>query len=360
MFQAFFGQSYADSRARFVAAATQQQCVLESHVNPTGPGREGEALSTDVAYYGSDDARALLVLTSAMHGEEGYCGSGCQVALLNDQPLLDRARANGVGILLIHAVNPYGFSWGHRTNEDNIDLNRNFCDFSKPLPDNRHYRTLHPLLLPDAWPPGPDNAAAIQSFIQTEGEQAYREGMMLGQHSHPDGLFYGGRKAAWSNTTLRDVMGRFGRNRESIAWIDYHTGLGPYGHAEKIFVQKADADYRRARVWWGADVVSVVDPDTSTVDIAGTGTRALLEECAHVPELTFLALEFGTLPMDQVFLALRSDRWQASRTVSDAQRSTIKAAHKAAFYPDNDDWRGAVIGQSRTGLLQALYGLSGR
>ncbi len=361
MFQPFFGQSYADARARFIAAATQQQCSMQSYVNPRGPGVSGEVLSTDVAYFGSDDARALLVLTSAMHGEEGYCGSGCQVALLNDQPLLDRARANGIGILLIHAVNPYGFSWGHRTNEDNVDLNRNFCDFSKPLPDNPHYRTLHPLLVPQAWPPGPENAAAIQSFISTEGEQAYREGMMLGQFSHPDGLFYGGQGPAWSNTTLRGIFRRYGRNRDRMAWIDYHTGLGPYGHAEKIFVQKTEADYRRARGWWGNDVVSVVDPETSTVDIGGTGTRAMLEECHQVPELTFLALEFGTLPMSEVFLALRSDRWQAgSSTVSATQRSAIKTAHKAAFYPDSDDWRGAVIGQSRTSLLQALYGLSDR
>ena len=361
MFQAFFGQSYADARTRFITAATQQQCALQSYVNPTASGVSGEVLSTDVAYFGSDDARALLVLTSAMHGEEGYCGSGCQVALLNDQQLLDHAHANGIGILLIHAVNPFGFSWGHRGNEDNVDLNRNFCDFSKPLPDNRHYQTLHPLLIPETWPPGPENAAAIQSFIKAQGEQAYREGMMLGQYSHPDGLFYGGQEPAWSNTTLRDILRRFGQDRERMGWIDYHTGLGPYGHAEKIFVQKTLEDYQRARMWWGNDVVSVVDPESSTVDIGGTGMRAMLEECRQVPELTFLALEFGTLSMDEVFLALRSDRWQAGRdSVSDAQRSAIKEAHKAAFYPGNDDWRGAVIGQSRTSLLQALYGLSKR
>lgn len=359
MFQPYFGRDYADARARFIDAAKQQACSLTSYVNPVGPGSNGEALSTDVAYYGDAQARALLVLTSAMHGEEGYCGSGCQVALLNDQPLLDRARANGIAVLLIHALNPYGFSWGHRTNEDNVDLNRNFLDFSQPLPDNPHYRTLHPLLLPTAWPPGVDNAAAIQAFIDTEGEQAYREGVMLGQYSHPQGLFYGGQKASWSNLTLRGILSRYGENRQRIGWIDYHTGLGPYGHAEKIFVQKDLAAYGRAKAWWGADVVSVVDPDSSTVDIGGTGMRALLEECSHVPELTFMALEYGTVPMNEVFMALRGDRWLAAQEqVDPAQRQAQKAAHKAAFYPDYDDWRGAVIGQSRASLLQTINGLS--
>lgn len=359
MFEKFFGHSYADARARFIAAARQQQCDLKSYVNPTCTGVDREELSMDTAYYGAADARALLVLTSAMHGEEGYCGSGCQVGLLNDQALLDKAMANGIGILLIHAVNAYGFSWGHRGNEDNIDLNRNFRDFSVPLPENRHYRTLHPLLIPETWPPPADNQAAIEAFIEREGVQAYREGMMLGQYSHPDGLFYGGREPSWSNRTLRRILGEYGQGRKRIAWIDYHTGLGPYGHAEKIFVQKGQPEYQRAKAWWGADVVAVSDPDSSTVDIVGTGMQALLDECADVPELTFLALEYGTVPMDQVFLALRGDRWMASRdNVDEARRRAQKAAHRAAFYPDHDDWRGAVIAQSRVGLLQAIYGLS--
>ncbi|MGB3289948.1 MAG: M14 family metallopeptidase [Burkholderiaceae bacterium] len=360
MFEKYFGSSYADARARFLAAARRRQCSLASYVNPVGPGADGEELAMDTAYYGAADAPALLVLTSAMHGEEGYCGSGCQVALLDDQALLDKAQAAGIGILLIHALNAYGFSWGHRTNEDNIDLNRNFCDFSKPLPANPHYGRLHKLLVPPSWPPSAENEAAIQAFRDVEGEQAYREGVMLGQYSHPDGLFYGGAQPSWSNRTLRQVLSQHGRNRKRLAWIDYHTGLGPYGHAEKIFVQKGRPEYLRAKAWWGGDVVSVTNPDSSTVDIAGTGLQALQEECGQVPELTFLALEYGTVPMDEVFLALRGDRWLAGRKDVDAARcKAMKAAHRAAFYPDHDDWRGAVVAQSRVSLLQAIMGLSG-
>lgn len=360
MFEPFFSQSYAQARERFLSAAHDRECVVKSHEHPTATGVDGEALAMDTAYLGSADAPSLLVLTSAMHGAEGYCGSGCQVALLNDAALLDKARAGGIGILLIHAVNPFGFSWNQRGNEDNVDLNRNFCDFDQPLRDNRHYDALHPYLVPAAWPPSADNEEGIQAFIRQEGEQAYREGMMLGQHSHADGLFYGGRKPAWSNWTLREILKSHGEGRQRMAWIDYHTGLGPYGHAEKIFVQKGQPEYERARAWWGADVVAVSNPDSSTVDIAGTGMQAMLEECSQVPQLTFLALEYGTVPMEDVFLALRSDRWLAQHPDADtSQRRALKSAHRAAFYPDHDDWRGAVIGQSRCALLQAIYGLSG-
>ncbi|MBB5215809.1 M14 family metallopeptidase [Parapusillimonas granuli] len=359
MYRNNFSDSYADARKRFLDAARRRGCEVASHLNPCGPGAQGEDLAMDTAYFGDPEAPALLVLSSAMHGEEGYCGSGCQVALLEDEALLARARAGGVGVLLVHAVNAYGYSWGHRTNEDNIDLNRNFGDFSKPLPDNPHYRTLHPLLVPDAWPPSAPNEAAIQAFIEREGRQAYLEGMMKGQHSHPDGLFYGGAAPSWSNRTLRKVLRHYGEGRRRIGWVDYHTALGPYGHAEKIFVQNDPQAYQRARSWWGADVIAVYEPGSSTVEITGTALQAMLEECAQVPELTFMAMEYGTLPMDQVFLALRSDRWLAAHPdAPDAQRRALKAAHRAAFYPDADDWRGAVLGQSRVAILQAICGLS--
>lgn len=359
MYQNCFASNYVQARARFLDAARAQECEVASYVNPNAQGAGGEALTMDVAYYGDAAASSVLALTSAMHGEEGYCGSGCQVALLRDQLLLDEARKAGIGILLIHAVNAYGFSWGHRTNEDNIDLNRNFCNFDQPLRDNPHYRSLHPLLIPQTWPPTAQNEAAIQAFIQTEGMQAYKIGVMMGQHDEPQGLFYGGRAPSWSNATLRQVFREYGSGRQRMAWIDIHTGLGPCGHGEKIFVQKGRPELERARAWWGADVVAVSDPGSSTVDIAGTGTQAMLEECQDVPELTFMALEFGTLPLNDVFLALRGDRWLAQHPdVDEATRKAMKAAHRDTFYVDTDEWRGAIVAQTRVSILQALRGLS--
>jgi hypothetical protein len=64
-----------------------------------------------------------------------------------------RRATQGVAVLYVHALNPYGFSHIRRATHENVDLNRNFHDFSKPLPVNEAYRELHPLLLPDQWPP---------------------------------------------------------------------------------------------------------------------------------------------------------------------------------------------------------------
>ena len=75
-------------------------------------------------------------------------GLKAESALLADDDLARRIDAGRVAVLLVHAVNPYGFSHLRRANEDHIDLNRNFLDFSRPLSKNAGYGELHGELLP--------------------------------------------------------------------------------------------------------------------------------------------------------------------------------------------------------------------
>ena len=98
----------------------------------------------DVARFGAADASALLILSSACHGVEGYCGSGVQNALLADAGFQAAAARAGVAVLYIHALNPYGFSWLRRTTHENVDLNRNFQDFPsrcRATPPTTNWRT---------------------------------------------------------------------------------------------------------------------------------------------------------------------------------------------------------------------------
>ena len=79
-----FSTTYAEARTKFLAAAGARGYAVESHVHPSALGAEGEPLAMDVATGGRGDADALLLITSGTHGVEGFCGSGCQVALLGD------------------------------------------------------------------------------------------------------------------------------------------------------------------------------------------------------------------------------------------------------------------------------------
>ena len=354
-----FAQDYAEARAGFLAAARALGIAVESALHPSHKGAQGEELAMDAVLVGAADAPSLLIVSSGTHGAEGFCGSGCQRALLADDDLLRRAEAGRVALLLVHAVNPFGFSWLRRANEDNIDLNRNFLDFAQPRARNAGYEEMHDLLLPAAWPPDESNRAALQAIRARIGERGFQAALTRGQDSRPGGLFFSGTTPSWSNRTLREFVRRHGAGRRRIGWIDIHTGLGPAGHGEKIFGGRNDAaDLARTRAWYGADVMSYYDGKSASVEVKGPAVLCIYEECAGA-EIANMGLEFGTQPMDQVVHALRGAHWLALHPdASPALRAQIDRCLRDAFYTDADAWKGMILGQARTAALQAVLSLS--
>ncbi len=353
----YFSGSYAEARQKFLDAAALRGAAVESFVHAQ-KGAQGEILATDVALIGSKDAGKILLVSSATHGPEGFCGSGCQVATLNDADLLARLEKAGVALLLVHAINPHGFSYLHRTNEDNIDLNRNCIDWGAPLPVNAAYADVEPFVLPVTWPPTPADDAAMADYIQTHGMRAYRAAVTLGQYTTPDGIFYGGNAPAWSNRTVRTILNRYAAAAKHIAWIDVHTGLGPYGHGEKIYPgPNAAVDVARARAWWGADVFAPFDGASASADVTGPVVSTAYGECPQA-SITPMGLEFGTLPDQEVLVALRADHWLKRHPDAPvAQQLAIRRQMRDAFYCDNEEWKGMVLGQARVVLLQTVQGL---
>src|SRR5204863_29439 len=82
-------------RGKFIEAAQAAGLSVESKVHPER-GQDGEELAMDVARDGHPNAPAVLLVTSACHGIEGYCGSGVQVAALRDSSWRARARERGL------------------------------------------------------------------------------------------------------------------------------------------------------------------------------------------------------------------------------------------------------------------------
>jgi hypothetical protein len=357
-YAAHFASSYMQARAKFLAAAAARGAALESQVVPGVRGAENEELALDVARLGAADADSLLVLSSATHGVEGYCGSGAQVALLHDDGVVEAIEDSGAAVLFVHALNPYGFSHLRRANEDNVDLNRNFRDHAEPAPANAGYAELHPLLLPESWPPPVPNEDRIAAWAARHGEKALQAAMTRGQYSHPDGLFFGGVRATWSNRTLRDVLRRHAAAARRIGWIDFHTGLGPSGHGEKIFAARDDAAVLvRTRAWWGPDVTSFYDGSSNSAALTGVLFNAVYEEFPAA-EYTGIALEFGTLPLPDVLLALRAEGWlHRHPEAPDRLATAIRRRMRDAYYVDTDAWKEQVGRQSRDATLRALDGL---
>jgi hypothetical protein len=356
-----FSQTYAEARAKFLAACEVAALDVHSHLHPL-LGRDGEALAMDVALDGPVDASRLLLVSSACHGVEGYCGSGVQIALLGDATFRAAARKAGAAVLYVHALNPYGFSWWRRTTHENCDLNRNFHDFSQPLPRNPGYEALAGLIVPHDWPPSDAVRAGIERYVAAHGMAALQAAISGGQHSHPEGVFYGGVNPTWSNVTLRHVLREQARRAQRLGWIDLHTGLGPSGHGERIFACRDDASaLARAQAWWGQGgnkVTSTYDGSSTSAPLTGLMWLTADEECPQA-EYTGIALEYGTLPLMDVMDALRADQWLENHPeTDDATRIAIKRQMRDAFYTDTDVWKRQVLAQAVETAHQGLIGLA--
>ena len=360
-----FSSSYVQARPKFLDAAATHSLAIQSFNHPL-LGRDGEVLAMDVALDGAPDAKRLLIVSSACHGVEGYCGSGVQVFALHDDEWRAKARDAGVAVLYIHALNPHGFSYQRRVTHENVDLNRNFQDFSQPLPVNAPYTQLHDVLLPQDWPPNADNMARTAAYVAEHGMDALQSAVTRGQHSHADGLFYGGVAPTWSNTTLRTVLRQYATQCQQLAWIDLHTGLGPRGLGERIFACKDDkAAFDRAQAWWGntgnlsgeTPVTSIYNGSSTSAFLTGLMWQSIYDECPRA-EYTAIAMEYGTQPVDAVIHALRADHWlHLHPQAPAAQHAQIKQQMMDAFYCDADDWKAQIVSQARQSMFQAVDGL---
>jgi hypothetical protein len=263
-------------------------------------------------------------------------------------------------VALLHALNPYGFAHLVRTNEDNVDLNRNCRDFAASSP-NAAYLEVHEFMVADTWPPSAQNERRMADYVAAHGTTGLQQAVSAGQSDRADGLFFAGRKPAWSSDVLRDVLRRHAGSRQHLVWIDIHTGLGPLGHAEKIYAGPDDAaTLARTRKCFGADVTSIYDGSSTSARLSGMLFNVVSETCAAV-EYAGIALEYGTLPFEQVLAALRARQWLVNHPETDAAgRERILRMTRDAFYVDTPAWKAMAFAQARVAALQALAATQGR
>ncbi|TDQ84602.1 uncharacterized protein DUF2817 [Dongia mobilis] len=354
-----FSATYAEARDKFLAAARAHGAVAAAHVNPT-LGPDGGELATDTALIGRPDAPHLLIAMSATHGVEGFCGSAIQTAWLAERRFADLPADTAV--LLIHAINPHGFAWVRRVNEDNIDLNRNFIDHTKPYPENPGYRELRDYICPPAW----DDAtlavaeAKLADYAARHSAIDLQAAIMNGQYWDKEGVFYGGNAPNWSHRTLLTILAPFADSARYAAFIDLHTGLGPSGYGEIIsnhFGNLPGAG--RVRDWFGSEATMIDDGSSTSTAVTGDtqlGVNAALPRTA----ITGITLEYGTVSVPEMTQAVRADNWLHIHGDLESELGRrIKRQIRDAFYTDTAAWKEAVIARAMDVLDRTRRGLAG-
>jgi hypothetical protein len=327
--------TYQAARTRFIDAATRSGADLSSFPHPL-TGLEGEELAIDVAQLGDPQAPNVLLLISATHGVEGYAGSALQSWWLEERAA---QLGSGIRVVIVHGFNPVGFSWVRRVNEDNVDLNRNFVDWTAP-PTNAAYSEIADLLVPLSWTEETQatSTGALLEFAGKIGLEQFQQVVSGGQYDHPTGIFHGGSGPVWSHRWLVEQLADLVAPSTRVGVIDLHTGLGDWGHGELISHEAVGSPgYDRSAEWWG-DVRSMQSGESVSAALSGDWLGAIDALLPHV-EITCAALEYGTVDVISVLQALRADAWlNAHGDPTGNQAPAIREQVRAAFADDDPAW----------------------
>jgi hypothetical protein len=362
----YFHKTYEDCRSAFIEKANllvSQYEGVEVFKIPV-PCETDPGLTIDFCYIPAQDTLdSLLILSSGIHGIEGFTGSAVQLMVMEE--ILSPDHLDTTGILLIHGLNPYGFKHLRRVTENNIDMNRN-CAIDESLFDtkNERYGKLYEML-------NPQGEANHRSFrnrhmhlviiqkILAESMSVLRQAIAQGQYEHPEGLFFGGKKLepqiAAITPTLKEKMRPYPR----ILTIDLHTGYGENGTMHLFAIPVKDADLKADmetlfagyKIDWG-DSDDFYTCTGSFADYIG----ALAPGKTHYP----MPFEFGTLDSQKTFGSLRTlhnfileNQGFHYGYKNEKTEAKIKENFLEMFYPSSKAWRSKVIMDAK-GILELV------
>ncbi len=355
--QRSFALSYVECRARFRLAAARLGATLTTiGLGLTGPF--GESLAIDAAYLGPAKPRRALLVMSGTHGIEGFAGSAQQVHFLDQL----REQESTDGILLIHAVNPWGMAHWRRANENNVDLNRNWLDFADELPQNSAYAAVHDLLCPGGpqLPNAEDFLSASKALVAKHGITWMRQAVSGGQYSHPDGLYFGGAERQASTTAVAELVSTHLRGCETFLGIDLHTGHGEYG----TYTILSREPLGSASDAWVRSAFDTERVETTVGNAHATlapkvgqlcrGVAGMLAD-AGAEQTIALTLEIGTRSETRVIIAERAEHWvHRFGDLSDPDHREAIWTHRICSIPDNAVWEANALAHAQTVLGQAV------
>jgi hypothetical protein len=346
----FFSSDYWTARHRFRSAAIARGFRLETH-----PIDEAADLTVDVVFAGDDRPSRIVVVSSGLHGVEGFVGSAIQNSILEDRAD-DWALPQGSALILIHSLDPFGYANLRRFDESNIDLNRNFLlegDSYSGSPAT--YREIDWLINPKR-PPRWFDVLKLESIpaLLRHGELALRRAIAGGQFDFPLGLFFGGHGPSKVRLMLEGQFPRWVGDAEYVLHLDFHTGLGPWSNLALLLEDTVTV----ARAHWLADQfgkerVEKWDEGISYPTRGGLGTwcQSRFDDRTY----DFLCAEFGTYPGIRVLGALRAEN-QAYHWGRPDSRSTRRAKRRLveAFAPADPGWRSSTLKQGRATVRRAF------
>ena len=330
---------------------------------------ESDNLYIDNIYLPSTgDKTNLIVLTTGVHGMEGYIGSVMLDVFFGEiYPTLD---TSNTGILIVANVNPYGMKYMRRYNENNVDLNRNFIEDwdSFDRTSNKDYPKVVSFLQPEGkmgnafWHEVGFYLSLAKEAIFT-GAGTISDALLTGQYEYPEGVYYGGDGDEKSTTYLKGVFADcLNGEYENIIHVDIHSGYGPrYNMVIFNSVQDPTTE-EEAKAMFGYDYIIATDSEEfyetfgDTTDYFYRLARGLNSE----KDLYSTCFEFGTIG-DGFFDSILSLKYTVDEnrqhrfpTDNAITEQMVRENYYELFYPTETEWREKTIQDFTDAMLGVL------
>ena len=331
---------------------------------------ESDGLYIDKVYLPSSGERTnLILLTTGVHGMEGYIGFVMlDVFFAEVYPTLD---TENTGILIVANVNPYGMKYMRRYNENNVDLNRNFIEdwdnFDRS--SNKEYPKVDKFLQPEGkmgnafWHEVGFYLSLAKEAIFT-GADTISDALLTGQYEYPEGVYYGGDGDEKSTAYLKGVFREcLDSEYENIVHVDIHSGYGPRYNMVIFNSVQDETTEAEAREMFGYDYIIAVDSEEFYPTFGDTTDYfyRLKNGMESDKELYSTCFEFGTIGdsfIDSI-LSLKytvdENRQHWYPTDNEITEAVVRENYYELFYPTETKWREKTI----LDFKDAIFGVLG-
>ena len=360
----FFYTSYEDIRVHLQELTAGLGTEIHSYAVD-----EEDGLYIDSFYLpGEQEKKNLIVLTTGVHGMEGYIGSVMLDVFF--QEVYPSVNTEDTGVLVVANVNPYGMRYYRRYNENNVDLNRNFIlDWdSFDMSSNKEYPKVDTFLGPTGkignalWHEAGFYLSLGKTAI-TDGAGTISDALLTGQYEYPQGVYYGGDGDQVSTRYLKDVFDQcLDSGYENIIHIDIHSGYGPRYNMvifNSVFETMTEAESRQV---FGYDHIIAIDSEdfyATTGDTTDFFYRLAQQKQAEA-SLFSTCFEFGTIG-DSFFDTILSLKYTVDEnrnfwypTENSITRQIIHENYMELFYPTETAWREKTVQDFKTATLGVL------
>jgi hypothetical protein len=313
--------------------------------------------SIDLGVIGDLKAPNILMHISGTHGIEAPVGAAIQRSIFHEiSASIPRELEQGVALVFVHCLNPWGMMRLRRVNAENIDLNRNSPPQREGQPELRP--RLRYLLDPDSEPSASSFMIKAVLAIAAHGYAGVKEAIVGGQYVEPRSLYYGGAEQAIELKLMGDWVSNQLGDAKRLAVIDLHSGLGRY-MSDSLIVGSGEnrEEYALIEHLFGEEGRERIEVEDEISFRTSGGLEHLIRQSLPQARVLFATHELGTYNPIRVLHALVRENYlyhQKPETSVEERGTELRDV----FCPRDGTWRAWALKRGRAVFSAALRGLA--